>query len=550
MLPKINPTKTIAWEQLINHRERLSKVGIQELFINNPARFDQFHCQIPGLLFDYSKNLLDKAAMESLLLLADNCGITEAKELLFGASPINETENRAVLHMALRGGLPKEVEIDGVSVIQEVEKVLGQMQSFCDAVISGKWKGYTQKPIQTIVNVGIGGSDLGPVMVTEALQAYKNHLQLYFVSNIDGAQLSSVLKKCDPETTLFLIASKTFTTQETMTNAFSARRWLVQNAGSDAAIAHHFVAISTNQEAVLSFGIDADNMFRFWDWVGGRFSLWSAIGLSIALSIGFNRFKELLAGAAAIDKHFYEAQPAQNLPLLMALIGIWNTNFLEAKTEAVLPYAQDLHRFPAYLQQAVMESNGKSVDRNGEPVNYSTSPIIWGEPGTNGQHAFYQLLHQGTQFVPCDFIAFAQAGHGLAVQHQLLLANFVAQSQALLWGKSAKKVREEAIEKGIRAEEIEKILPFKVFEGNRPSNSLLLKVLDPYHLGMLIALYEHKIFCQGIIWNIFSFDQWGVELGKEMANQLTDLVEAFTPTTTLDSSTEGLLQAISTIKKG
>lgn len=550
MLPKINPTKTIAWEQLIQHKARLADIDIKALFENDPNRFAQFSCRIPGLLFDFSKNLLDAKALESLLLLAENCGIAEAKEQLFGGSPINETENRAVLHMALRGGLPKDVVVDGTSVTASVHAVLKQMEAFCEAVISGAWKGHTQKAINTIVNIGIGGSDLGPVMVSEALQAYRNHLKLHFVSNVDGAQLTSILKQCDPETTLFLIASKTFTTQETMANAFSARLWLLDYAGNEAAIAQHFVAISTNQEAVLSFGIAADNMFRFWDWVGGRFSLWSAIGLSIALSIGFNRFKALLAGAAAMDKHFYDARPAQNLPLLMALIGVWNTNFLGAKTEAVLPYAQDLHRFPAYLQQAVMESNGKSVDRNGQPVNYMTSPIIWGEPGTNGQHAFYQLLHQGTQIVPCDFIAFAVAGHGLEAQHQLLLANFVAQSQALLWGKSEEKVRKEAKEKGISVEETEKIIPFKVFEGNRPSNSLLLKVLDPYHLGMLIVLYEHKIFCQGIIWNIFSFDQWGVELGKEMANQLTDLVEAFTPTTTLDSSTEGLLQAISTIKKG
>jgi glucose-6-phosphate isomerase len=548
MLPKINPTKTIAWEQLIEHKTRLAGIGLKKLFEKDPNRFEQFHGQIPGLLFDYSKNLLDSQTLESLLLLAENCGLAEAKEQLFGAYNINETENRAVLHMALRGGLARDVVVDGMSVNEAVQAVLKQMEAFCHAVIAGEWKGHTAKPIQTIVNIGIGGSDLGPVMVTEALQAFKNHLKLHFVSNVDGAQLTTVLKQCDPETTLFLIASKTFTTQETMANAYSARQWLLQSAGNETAIARHFVAISTNQAAVQSFGIESDNMFRFWDWVGGRFSLWSAIGLSIALSIGFDRFKELLAGAAAMDKHFYETKAAQNLPVLMALIGIWNTNFLGAQTEAILPYAQDLHRFPAYLQQAAMESNGKSVDRNGQSVRYATSPIIWGEPGTNGQHAFYQLLHQGTQFVPCDFIAFVQASHDLEAQHQLLLANFVAQSQALLWGKSEATVMQEAKAQGMTATAIEKILPFKVFEGNRPSNSILLKVLDPYHLGMLIALYEHKIFCQGIIWNIFSFDQWGVELGKEMANKLTALVADYTPVQSLDSSTKGLLQAIATIK--
>lgn len=493
------------------------------------------------ILFDYSKNRIDEQTIALLIQLAKECKLDQAIEAMFKGEAINRTENRAVLHTALRNLSGTPVFVDGKDVMPEVNAVLEHMKTFSEAVISGQWKGYSGKEITDVVNIGIGGSDLGPVMVTEALKSYKNRLNVHFVSNVDGTHIVETLKKVKAETTLFLIASKTFTTQETMANAHSARDWFLTQGGSTTDIAKHFVALSTNTKAVEDFGIDTQNMFEFWDWVGGRYSLWSAIGLSIVLSIGFDHFLELLAGAHAADKHFRDTPFEENIPVIMAVLGVWYNNFFDAESHAILPYDQYMHRFAAYLQQGDMESNGKYVDRSGNPVEYQTGPIIWGEPGTNGQHAFYQLIHQGTKMVPCDFIAPAQSHNPVGEHHTLLLSNFFAQTEALMNGKLEEEVAAALVKAGLSAEQIAYLTPFKVFEGNRPSNSFLLKRITPYSLGTLIAFYEHKIFTQGIIWNIFSFDQWGVELGKQLAGQILPELKNSESVRSHDSSTNGLI---------
>lgn len=541
MLARTKPTKTIAWKQLVEHHELIKNKHLRQFFIENPARFDSFSLRWNDLLLDYSKNRIDAQTLDLLVQLAHECQLKPAIEAMYAGEAINETENRAVLHTALRNQSGRPVWVDGKDVMPDIEAVLVQMKSFSEQIIEGSWRGYSGKAITDVVNIGIGGSDLGPVMVTEALKPYKNHLQLHFVSNIDGTHLAEVIKNCQPDTTLFLIASKTFTTQETMTNAHSARSWFLKAAGDESAVAKHFAALSTNQKAVEAFGIDPANMFQFWDWVGGRYSLWSAIGLSIVLGIGFDNFQKLLSGAHAMDEHFRTSDFKQNIPVLLALIGLWNTNFLGAASEAILPYDQYLHRFAAYFQQGNMESNGKTVDRQGERVDYSTGPIIWGEPGTNGQHAFYQLIHQGTQLIPCDFIAPAISHNPLGDHHVKLLANFFAQTEALMNGKTADEVVAELKAAGKTAEEIVRLTPFKVFEGNRPTNSILVKQIDPFMLGALVAMYEHKIFVQGVLWNIFSFDQWGVELGKQLANVILPELEHQEPVSGHDGSTNGLI---------
>lgn len=473
--------------------------------------------------------------------LAKECDVDGARQAMFSGEKINRTENRAVLHIALRNRANKAIFVDGKDVMPAVNAVLAKMKAFSEKVIKGDWKGYTGKAITDVINIGIGGSDLGPYMVTEALRPYKNHLNMHFVSNVDGTHIAEVLRKVNPETTLVLVASKTFTTQETMTNAFSAREWLLADAKDQSAVAKHFVALSTNSETVAKFGIDTENMFEFWDWVGGRYSLWSAIGLSIVLSIGFANFEQLLEGAYAMDKHFYHTADEQNIPLTLALVSIWNNNFLGAQTEAILPYDQYLHRFAAYFQQGNMESNGKYIGRDGKAVNYQTGPIIWGEPGTNGQHAFYQLIHQGTTLIPCDFIAPAQTHNPLSDHHNKLLSNFFAQTEALAFGKSKAQVELEFTQQGKSLDEVKDIVPFKVFTGNKPTNSILLKKVTPYSLGALIAMYEHKIFVQGVLFNIYSFDQWGVELGKQLANRILPELEDDQPVVSHDSSTNGLI---------
>ena len=496
------------------------------------------------ILVDFSKNRIDEYIMKMLTELASECGLKEAISSMFTGQRINVTENRAVLHVALRNRSNTPILVDNEDVMPEVKGVLSQIKAFSDKVTSGEWEGYTGKPITHIVNIGIGGSDLGPLMVTEALAPYKkDHINLHFVSNVDGTHIAETLKNVDPETTLFIVASKTFTTQETMTNANTARRWFLESAQNEKFIANHFVAVSTNENEVSKFGIDTNNMFRFWDWVGGRYSLWSAIGLSIACGLGFENFEELLEGAHAMDNHFKESPFNENIPVILALIGIWYNNFYEAQTEAILPYDQYMHRFAAYFQQGNMESNGKYVDRNGNQVDYQTGPIIWGEPGTNGQHAFYQLIHQGTKLIPCDFIAPAISQNNIGDHHIKLLANFFAQTEALMVGKSKEQVREELKKSGLNDEAIEALLPFKVFKGNNPTNSILVKKITPRSLGSLIAMYEHKIFVQGIIWNIFSFDQWGVELGKQLANAILPELKDNQPISGHDASTNGLINA-------
>lgn len=543
MLARTKPTKTIAWKQLVEHHELIKNKHLRQFFSENPNRFEDFSIRWNDLLLDYSKNRIEARTLDLLIQLADECQLKAGIAAMFAGEAINETENRAVLHTALRNQSGRAIMLDGQDVMPEIQAVLAQMKAFSEQIIGGSWKGFSGKAITDVVNIGIGGSDLGPVMVTEALKPYKNHLKLHFVSNIDGTHLAEVLKNCQPDTTLFLIASKTFTTQETMTNAHSARSWFLQAAGDEKAVAKHFAALSTNQKAVEAFGIDPANMFQFWDWVGGRYSLWSAIGLSIVLGIGFDNFEKLLSGAHAMDEHFRTADFSHNVPVLLALIGLWNTNFLGAASEAILPYDQYLHRFAAYFQQGNMESNGKSVDRNGEKLDYSTGPIIWGEPGTNGQHAFYQLIHQGTQLIPCDFIAPAISHNPIGDHHVKLLANFFAQTEALMNGKTAYEVGAELKAAGKSEAEIARLTPFKVFEGNRPTNSILVKQIDPFTLGAMIAMYEHKIFVQGVLWNIFSFDQWGVELGKQLANAILPELEHFEPVSSHDGSTNGLINA-------
>ncbi|EEQ9829764.1 glucose-6-phosphate isomerase [Escherichia coli] len=541
-MKNINPTQTAAWQALQKHFDEMKDVTIADLFAKDGDRFSKFSATFDDqMLVDYSKNRITEETLAKLQDLAKECDLAGAIKSMFSGEKINRTENRAVLHVALRNRSNTPILVDGKDVMPEVNAVLEKMKTFSEAIISGEWKGYTGKAITDVVNIGIGGSDLGPYMVTEALRPYKNHLNMYFVSNVDGTHIAEVLKKVNPETTLFLVASKTFTTQETMTNAHSARDWFLKAAGDEKHVAKHFAALSTNAKAVGEFGIDTANMFEFWDWVGGRYSLWSAIGLSIVLSIGFDNFVELLSGAHAMDKHFSTTPAEKNLPVLLALIGIWYNNFFGAETEAILPYDQYMHRFAAYFQQGNMESNGKYVDRNGNVVDYQTGPIIWGEPGTNGQHAFYQLIHQGTKMVPCDFIAPAITHNPLSDHHQKLLSNFFAQTEALAFGKSREVVEQEYRDQGKDPATLDYVVPFKVFEGNRPTNSILLREITPFSLGALIALYEHKIFTQGVILNIFTFDQWGVELGKQLANRILPELKDDKEISSHDSSTNGLI---------
>ncbi|MGF7073962.1 glucose-6-phosphate isomerase [Mucilaginibacter sp. 3215] len=541
MLPTTDFTTTQAYKYLTDHYIDIVSKNLKEMFDADDQRFNKFSIQFEDILLDYSKNRIDDETIALLIQLAKECSLKEAIDAMYSGEKINVTEGRPVLHIALRNRSNTPIYVDGKDVMPDVNKVLDQMKAFSEAIILGEWKGYTGKAITDVVNIGIGGSDLGPVMVTEALKAYKNHLNLHFVSNVDGTHIVETLKAVNPETTLFLVASKTFTTQETMGNAHSARDWFLASGATEADVAKHFAALSTNAAAVEKFGIDTKNMFEFWDWVGGRYSLWSAIGLSIALSIGFENFADLLAGAHATDNHFKTAEFDQNIPVIMGLIGIWYNNFFEAETNVILPYDQYLHRFSAYFQQGDMESNGKHVDRNGKDVDYSTGPIIWGEPGTNGQHAFYQLIHQGTKLIPADFIAPAQSHNPLGEHHNMLLSNFFAQTEALMNGKTEEVVIEELKAAGKSDEEIAQIAPFKVFEGNRPTNSFLIKKITPYTLGALIAMYEHKIFTQGIIWNIYSFDQWGVELGKQLAGKILPELKDNAEINSHDSSTNGLI---------
>lgn len=541
MFPKTNPLHTNAWKQLEEHFSEMKQVHMKQLFDDDAQRFEQFSIQQGDWLFDYSKNIISKKTISYLIDLANECGLPAATEAMFTGELINETEKRAVLHTALRNCFDKPVITGGEDIMPGIRQTLQQMEQFCAQVHNGEWKGYSGKPIRYIVNLGIGGSDLGPYMVTEALKPYrKNNLEILFVSNVDGTHIAETLKKVQPHETLFIVASKTFTTQETMTNAQSARKWLLQHSNDEEAVAKHFVALSTNKKAVTEFGIAEQNMFPFSEWVGGRYSLWSAIGLSIALFIGYENFDQLLRGAYDTDNHFRNTPYEQNIPVIMALTGIWYTNFFNARTEAILPYDQYLHRFAAYLQQGNMESNGKTAGRNNEPVTYSTGPVIWGEPGTNGQHAFYQLIHQGTQMIPCDFIAPAISHNPLDDHHEKLLSNFFAQTEALLKGKT----KEELEAAGTPPE----LVPHKTFTGNRPTNSFLCKKITPYTLGQLIAFYEHKIFVQGVIWNIYSFDQWGVELGKVLANNILPELQDDTVVSGHDSSTNGLINAYKKMK--
>ncbi|GAB5551310.1 MAG: glucose-6-phosphate isomerase [Saprospiraceae bacterium] len=542
MLKTQNPTETAAWKKLEAHFETVKDIHLKEWFATNSTRFKQFSLSIEDILIDYSKNRMNEETLGLLLELAQECQLSDAIEEMYSGSKINATEDRAVLHIALRNQSNTPIEVDGEDVMPQVNAVLAQMKTFSDKVVSGQWKGYTGKPIKQIVNIGIGGSDLGPVMVTEALRPYwQPGMEVYFVSNVDGTHMAETLKKVDPEQTLFMIASKTFTTQETMTNAFTARDWFLAAAKNESEVAKHFVALSTNLEGVQKFGIAPENMFEFWPWVGGRYSLTSAIGLSIACTVGFEHFESLLGGFHAMDQHFRTAPQAENAPVLLALIGIWYNNFFGAETEAILPYDQYLHRFAAYFQQGNMESNGKYVDRNGQKVTYQTGPIVWGEPGTNGQHAFYQLIHQGSKLIPCDFIAPAVSHNPIGDHHVKLLSNFFAQTEALMNGKTEVEARKELETTGMDPEAIDTLVPFKVFEGNRPTNSILVKKIDPRTLGMLIALYEHKIFVQGVIWNVYSFDQWGVELGKQLAKKILPELENDASVKGHDSSTNGLI---------
>jgi len=543
MLKKINPEKTNAWNKLQKHDETMQHTSMKEMFADDPKRFNKFSLQFEDILLDFSKNIIDEETMKLLIQLAHECELEDAIGKMCNGDKINETENRAVLHTALRNFSCNPVYVDGEDIMPEVKEVLHQMKEFSEKLLSGEWKGYTRKQITDIVNIGIGGSDLGPVMVTEALKPYWKSITPHFVSNVDGTHIVETLKKLNPETTLFMIASKTFTTQETMTNAHTARDWFLEHVKNSEYVKKHFVAISTNEEGVIKFGIDPKNMSRFWDWVGGRYSLWSAIGLSIACTIGYENFEQFLKGAYAMDEHFRTASFEKNMPVILALLGIWYNNFFNTETQAILPYDQYMHRFAAYFQQGDMESNGKSTDRDGNPVEYQTGQVIWGEPGTNGQHAFYQLIHQGTKLIPCDFLAPAISQNPIREHHKILLSNFFAQTEALMKGKTETEVREELKKAGKSQEEIAKLLPYKIFQGNKPTNSILFKKLTPYTLGSLIAMYEHKIFVQGVIWNIFSFDQWGVELGKQLAKSILPELENNEPVNDHDSSTNGLINA-------
>ena len=539
MLSKINPLHTQSWKALDEHFGN-NDFDLRTLFQYNPKRFDEFSLKKENYLFDYSKNLIDAKTKELLLNLAHECDLKDAISKMFSGDKINETEGRAVLHTALRDFSDKEILVDGENIKPQIKRVLEHMKSFSEKIISGEHKGFSGKEITDVVNIGIGGSDLGPVMVVSALKHFKTRLNVHFVSNVDGNHIAEVVKNLNPETTLFIIASKTFTTQETMTNANSAKDWFLK-AGKQEDVAKHFVALSTNVQAVKSFGIAEENIFEFWDWVGGRYSLWSAIGLSIVLAVGYENFEQLLKGAFDTDQHFQNTDFSENVPVLMGLLGIWYRNFYAATSYAILPYSQYLDRFAAYLQQGDMESNGKCVDRNGEFVEYETGPIIWGEPGTNGQHAFYQLIHQGTELIPADFIAYAKSPNNVSDHQDKLLANFFAQTEALAFGKNEEEVESELKAAGKSEEEIDFLLNYKVFHGNTPTNSLLFKELNPFTLGQLIAMYEHKIFVQGVIWNIFSFDQFGVELGKVLANKILPELESKENVNSHDSSTNGLI---------
>jgi glucose-6-phosphate isomerase len=538
------PTDTPSWQALAEYAEAHEHDQMRDYFAADPTRFEKFSIEFNDIILDFSKNRITSETLQLLLDLAREVDLSSWIEKMFTGEKINITEGRAVLHTALRNRSNRPIILDGEDVMPEVNRVLEQMRSFSESVRSGAWKGYSGETITDVVNIGIGGSDLGPVMVTEALKPYGHSgPRIHFVSNVDGSHIAETLRLLAPERTLFIIASKTFTTQETLTNAHTAREWLLRSAVDESAVARHFVALSTNSEGVATFGIDTRNMFEFWDWVGGRYSLWSAIGLSIVLSIGMENFEEFLTGAFEADEHFRTTPFEKNLPVVMALLGVWYNNFLGAETHAILPYDQYLHRFPAYFQQGDMESNGKSVSRNGSRVDYSTGPVIWGEPGTNGQHAFYQLIHQGTKLIPCDFLAPAQSQNPIGRHHTILLANFFAQTEALMRGKTQEEARAELIAAGKSPEEVERLVEHKVFTGNRPTNSILFTKLTPRTLGSLIALYEHKIFVQGIIWNINSFDQWGVELGKQLASRILPELDGDTSVTTHDSSTNGLINA-------
>ncbi|GAB4231934.1 MAG: glucose-6-phosphate isomerase [Acidobacteriota bacterium] len=535
-------TETPEWHRLQEHYEQVRTLHMRELFSRDPDRFARFSAEGAGIFLDYSKNRIVRETIALLCGLARRCRVEEWRDRMFAGAKINFTEGRAVLHVALRNRPDRPIYVDGRDVMPDVTRVLEQMRDFSRRVRSGEWTGWTGSRIRHVVNLGIGGSDLGPFMVTEALRPYHHpEMSFHFVSNVDGSHIFHTLQKLDPAATLFVIASKTFTTQETLANARTARRWLVDKLGAEAAVARHFVAVSTNAPAVRDFGIDPANMFEFWDWVGGRYSLWSAIGLPIVLAVGYENFAELLAGAREMDEHFRSAPLEQNLPVLLALLGIWYTNFFGAETHAVLPYDQRLHRFPAYLQQLDMESNGKRVGRDGQPVPCHTGPVVWGEPGTNGQHAFFQLLHQGTRLVPADFLVAARCDHPYEEHHRMLVANCFAQSEALMRGRTAEEAREELRRQGLSEEEVERLLPHKVFPGNRPSNMLLYRRLTPRILGSLLALYEHKVFVQGIIWNVNSFDQWGVELGKQLAKRILPELEGGLAIEGHDASTTGLV---------
>ncbi|ERJ61417.1 glucose-6-phosphate isomerase [Sphingobacterium paucimobilis] len=541
MFPKINFTQTQAYKYLADHYISINEYTLRDLFGADSQRFTKFSLRLEDILLDYSKNRVNERTMALLVQLAKECNLEEAIKAMFGGEKINVTEGREVLHTALRNKSGRPVLVEGEDVMPKVNAVLAHMKDFTNRILSGEWRGYTGLEITDVVNIGIGGSDLGPVMVTEALKAYKTRLDIHFVSNVDGTHMAETLKGLNPETTLFLIASKTFTTQETMANAMSAKAWFLKSGAKEGDVAKHFAALSTNSSGVAAFGIDTANMFEFWDWVGGRYSLWSAIGLSISLGIGFENFEHLLEGAYVADEHFKNTDFEQNIPVVLGLLGVWYNNFFDAESHAILPYDQYLHRFAAYFQQGDMESNGKYVDRNGNRVEYQTGPIIWGEPGTNGQHAFYQLIHQGTKLIPCDFIAPAISHNPIGNHHQLLLSNFFAQTEALMNGKSEDQVVAELEKTGMDKEAIEALKNYKVFEGNRPTNSFLLKKITPRSLGTLIALYEHKIFVQGVIWNIYSFDQWGVELGKQLANTILPELKSDEEVSSHDSSTNGLI---------
>lgn len=548
MLPNHNPTETNAWRKLEMLFLTLQATHIRELFADDADRFKNFSVQFEDILVDYSKNIINKEGLQVLLEFAKEMELDQAIASMFRGEKINRTENRSVLHVALRNRANTPVMVDGADVMPEVNKVLDQMKRFSESVIGGSWKGYSGKSITSIVNIGIGGSDLGPLMVTEALRPYWSTITPHFVSNVDGTHIAETLKKLDPETTLFIIASKTFTTQETMTNAESARAWFLEKTAGKGDVAKHFVAVSTNAKEVTKFGIAPENMFVFWDWVGGRYSLWSSIGLSIACTIGYENFVQLLEGAHAMDNHFKKEPFEKNVPVILALLGIWYNNFFHAASEAILPYDQYLHRFAAYFQQGNMESNGKSVDRDGKPVEYQTGPIIWGEPGTNGQHAFYQLIHQGTKLIPCDFIAPAISQNPIGDHHEKLMSNFFAQTEALMNGKTEDEVRADLQKAGMSEQEIEFHTPFRVFEGNRPSNTILFKKLTPRTLGSLVAMYEHKIFVQGVLWNVYSFDQWGVELGKVLAKKILPELSGAEEIASHDASTNGLINYFKRLK--